>query len=198
VKEDEFVTQALLVAEGVTHAPLHVKRGASLLYQVGVDNRLKLTSNPLDPRRGRGAFQTDLCIFDQIDVDIAIPRIVLEFKVRLTTHDVLTYSAKAAKHKQVYPYLRYGLILSGNERVPSRFYRHNEGLDFCIAVGGLSRRSFQTALRLLLRAEIAASKLLEDISFERSKARLYRTEVVVKGVQPTRNRSLRRQPRRSI
>ena len=32
----------------------------------------------------------------------------MEFKQGLSTHDVLTYSAKATRHKQVYPYLRYG------------------------------------------------------------------------------------------
>ena len=32
-----------------------------------------------------------------------IPRVVMEFKPRITTHDVIIYSAKARKHKQIYP-----------------------------------------------------------------------------------------------
>ena len=33
---------------------------------------------------------------------VKIPRVVMEFKQGLSTHDVLTYSAKATRHKQVY------------------------------------------------------------------------------------------------
>ena len=57
----------------------------------------------------------------------------MEFKTDITTHDVLTYSTKARKHKQVYPYLRYGLVIGSVERIPRRFFTHNEGLDFCVA-----------------------------------------------------------------
>jgi hypothetical protein len=85
-----------------------------LFYQLTLDNELNLIP-PVDqlpkPRKGQPAFQTDLCVFEEKKEDLFIPRVVMEFKGSITTHDVLTYSAKARKHKQVYPYLRYGIIL---------------------------------------------------------------------------------------
>jgi len=60
-----------------------------------------------------------------------------EFKPGISTHDILTYSAKARKHKQVYPYLRYGLVASRERFVAGKFFTHNEALDFYLAAGGL-------------------------------------------------------------
>lgn len=131
--EDRFVGIALKAATEVLVPPLSIQRGACLLYEVTVDNRLRLAVDPRVPRRGRSAFQIDLCVFEAIDHDIRIPRVVLEFKEKLTTHDVLTYSAKARKHKQVYPYLRYGLVASKLELLPGRYFKHNEALDFAAA-----------------------------------------------------------------
>ena len=99
--ESAFVEVAKEVAEKILPPPLFVQRGAALLYQVTVDNQLSLTVNVKRPARGNSAFQTDLCVFEKKSEDISIPRVVMEFKTRITTHDVLTYSAKATKHKQV-------------------------------------------------------------------------------------------------
>ena len=90
--------------------PLSIERGKALLYQVTVNNHLKVTVEPRKPKRGQSAFQTDLCVFEEVEVledheRIKVPRVVMEFKWGLSTHDVLIYSAKATRHKQVYPYL---------------------------------------------------------------------------------------------
>jgi len=100
--ESSFVEVAQKVAENILLPPLFVLRGAALLYQVTVDNQLLPTVDLKRPVRGNSAFQTDLCIFEKKSEDVSIPRVVMEFKTRITTHDVLTYSAKATKHKQVY------------------------------------------------------------------------------------------------
>src|SRR5689334_122662 len=105
-EESKFVEVALAAAQRILEPPLSVKRGAALLYEVTVDNMLALTVDPKRPVRGDAAFQTDLCVFEAKAGEVVIPRVVLEFKVRISTHDILTYSAKARKHKQVYPYLR--------------------------------------------------------------------------------------------
>ena len=122
-EESEFVAEALAAANQVLRPPLSIDRGKALLYAVTVDNNMALTVDPKHPVRGDSAFQTDLCVFETKTVpsntangpksdDVLIPRVVLEFKSGISTHDVLTYSAKARKHKQVYPYLRYGLVES--------------------------------------------------------------------------------------
>ena len=115
-RENEFVEVALASARDVIGPPLSIKRGKALLYRVTVNNRLKVTVEPHAPKRGQSAFETDLCVFETVGSEpVKIPRVVMEFKQGLSTHDVLTYSAKATRHKQVYPYLRYGLVIGKEE-----------------------------------------------------------------------------------
>lgn len=177
--ESAFVDVAMAAAKDVLSAPLQIQRGRALLYQVTVDNRLALTVDVARPTRGNSAFQTDLCVFEQKTDTVAIPRVVMEFKTRITTHDVLTYSAKAQKHKQVYPYLRYGLIASGETAVPGRLFTHNEALDFCFAVDGLDRRALLESFRTLLDAEVESSRRLEAIAFGELRTRLFRNAITV-------------------
>jgi hypothetical protein len=91
--ESEFVAIALAAAKRVLSAPLIIEQGRPLLYEIMVDNKLELTVKPKQPVRGDSAFQTDLCVFekkkDDKGGDIEIPRVVLEFKTRISTHDVL-------------------------------------------------------------------------------------------------------------
>lgn len=110
---------------------------------------------------------------------VSIPRVVLEFKTKITTHDVITYSAKALKHKQVYPYLRYGIVASDHVAVPGRLFTHNESLDFCGSVGGLKGRKLREFFAFLLSAEVQASRRLEAIAFGSVRTRLFRNEVVL-------------------
>ena len=178
-EESKFVEIALDAASKVLHAPLAVKRGASLLYEVTVNNALIVTVDPKRPMRGTSAFQTDLCVFESKSVDVEIPRVVLEFKEGITTHDVLTYSAKARKHKQVYPYLRYGLIVYKEPSVPRRFFTHNESLDFFGALRDVETSALGEFFRKLILAEVDASKRLEAIAFEGLRPKLFRSEIML-------------------
>jgi len=180
-EESPFVAVAMQVAEEIVQSPLSVRRGAPLLYEITVSNNLEVmeTEQIRQPRRGASAFQTDLCIFEERSPGIHIPRVVLEFKTKITTHDVLTYSAKATRHKQIYPYLRYGIVASAEKTVPGRVFTHNEGLDFFASVAGLDTPELRVFLTSLLHAEIATSKCLEDIAFSKIKTRLFRTEVLL-------------------
>jgi hypothetical protein len=180
--EDRLVAIALRVIRELLPRRMEVERGAALLYQIKLDNRLNLTVDPKAPTRGQSAFQTDICVFERIAVNLRIPRVVLEFKPGLSTHDVLTYSTKARKHKQVYPYLRYGVLTSRERYVAGKFFTHNEALDFCLATGGLSRTALRALLRSVLKKEVSASRRLESIAFGSTRARLYRTEVCIGGV----------------
>jgi len=177
--ESTFVEVARKVAEAILPPPLVVKRGAALLYQVTVDNQLSLTVNVMRPARGKSAFQTDLCIFEKKSEEVSIPRVVMEFKTRITTHDVLTYSAKDTKHKQVYPYLRYGIVASSETAVPGRLFTHNESLDFCATVAGLEGKELSDFFAKLLAAEVESSRRLEAIAFGSVHTRLFRTEVTI-------------------
>ncbi|TYL86296.1 hypothetical protein [Bradyrhizobium cytisi] len=178
--ESDFVSIALEAAQHVLSKPLIVRRGAPLLYALGVDNTLTVTANPRAPVRGDSAFETDLCIFEEKADGIEFPRVVLEFKTGVSTHDVLTYSTKARKHKQVYPYLRYGLVASNVAYVPRRFYIHNEALDFFLALESKQDSNLlEPLIADLLRREVATSRRLESIAFGRIRTVLYRNEILV-------------------
>jgi len=185
VAESSFVETAnTFIDEALNDPSLKVKKGAVLLYQVTVDNNLRVMGEDQirHPKRGDSAFQTDLCIFEERSEDVLLPRVVLEFKTSITTHDILTYSAKATKHKQIYPYLRYGLVASNEDRVPGRFFTHNEGLDFCLALRDLNEESIRATLMKLVNAELDCSRQLENIAFGKCSARLFRTQVIVENV----------------
>ena len=177
-EESKFVALALEVAAGTLRPPFLIKRGGSLLYEITVDNMLRLTVDPKRPMRGDSAFQTDLCIFEEKSSEVLLPRVVFEFKTKITTHDILTYSAKARKHKQVYPYLRYGLVASDMASVPRRFFVHNESIDFCAAISSRQSESLPDFFESLIKAEVAASTRLEGVSFGKDRPSLYRSEVL--------------------
>jgi hypothetical protein len=176
--EDQFVGEALKVAKKILRPPLLIQRGAMLLYQVTVNNQLEITVNPMNPSRGKSAFQTDLCVLEEVRGGVLIPRVVIEFKANISTHDVITYSAKARKHKQVYPYLRYGILGSREWHVPGRVFAHNEALDFCVAAAAFKPYQFRKALEKLLGEEIEASRKLEEMAFGKVYAPIFRTEVI--------------------
>lgn len=180
--ESPFVEIVQSVAKEILRdPPWHVVRHAPLLYEITVSNSLQVMSQECvrKPKRGASAFQTDLCIFEKLTPEILIPRVVIEFKTKITTHDILTYNAKAAKHKQIYPYLRYGILASGEKEVPGRVFTHNESLDFFASVSGLKGDKLRTFLEHLLKSEVATSRQLENIAFSKVHCRLFRTEVQI-------------------
>lgn len=182
MKEDPFVRVALKAAEEVIDPPLSIEQGKALLYQVTVNNKLEVKVNPRDPKRGQSAFQTDLCVFEKYSSkseDIYIPRVVLEFKSGLSTHDVIIYSVKARKHKQIYPYLRYGIIIGNEHKVPGKFFTHNESLDFCVAAASYKEGRLHEILAKLLKGEVEASRRLERVAFDNETVHVFRNEIII-------------------
>ncbi|MFQ5896335.1 MAG: hypothetical protein ACE5JJ_11080 [Nitrospinota bacterium] len=179
MREDRFAGEIYRLVKAFCRPPLFVRRAAALLYQVEVNNELQITVNLRKPKKGTSAFETDLCIFEKKGNRVEIPRVVLELKSGVSTHDVLTYSAKARKHKQIYPYLRYGMVIAKEATLPKRVFIHNEALDFCLAAASFKKSELRTILYSLIRKEIRASRRLERISFGKRSCRLYRNEVLV-------------------
>jgi hypothetical protein len=176
VTEAEFAKRVSRTALGIV-GRLQVAVGAPLLYQVTVNHNAEITVDPGAPKRGRSAFETDVAVFEPLGAGRRKPRVVVECKLRLTTHDVLTYSTKARRHKQIYPYLRYGMMIANEQCIPRRFFTHNEALDFCVCAHSISDRNFTTVLSDLLMAEIRASEVLEQAAFGIIDANVYRTDV---------------------
>ena len=122
----------------------------------------KSSSDPLPKSRG---YQTDLLIAEQFEGGW-MPRVVVEFKLRsVTTHDALTYSAKAATHKNVHPYLRYGIIIGAYEKAfPKRLIWHGHHFDF---MATFASEQLQAAdldrLNQLLKEEVHASRTMSTL-----------------------------------
>ena len=64
------------------------------------------------------SFETDMVVYEKLNNKI-VPRIIIESKVgTVTTHDAITYSHKAMYHKNVIPFVRYGIMLGARETYP--------------------------------------------------------------------------------
>lgn len=146
-----------------------VQQGANLLYRIEIDGSGKVSNRgDSTPRRGRYAFQTDVLVSKA-----GIHLVVVELKSgSFSTHDVITYSWKAQRHKQVYPYLRYGFAVVGLEALGRRFVTHNEGFDFAVALPTPS--CIQTELVAIVGRQIAsAERMIALTASNRLKLRRY-------------------------
>lgn len=147
-----------------------VVENANLLYKVIVQEQSKVSlkfspNTPNDPVRGQYAFQTDLAL---VNSRSQIPLVVIELKSQdLSIHDILTYSTKALRRKEIYPYIRYGLVVGGMAEISKKFFTHNMGFDLAFAsknYSDINMRNLEKVLKLQLRT---ARKLLGIFAFKR-------------------------------
>ncbi len=186
MEESSFVSVFESIAREVLGDRAIVRRKANLFYELFLNRKLELAVPDTKlPKRGSSAFQTDICIFELLD-DVEFPRIAIEFKEGITTHDILTYSAKAGRHKQVYPCLRYGLLSGATDSIPSRFFIHNEHLDFFIAAKHYKTESaLRPFAKRLVEKELEISSTLEQLHFGDQKFDYYRRDIIFKNLGDT-------------
>ncbi len=114
-------------------------------------------------------YETDILIYEVESNGNWKPRIIIECKVvSITTHDAITYSRKAKSHKSIHPYLRYGILIGKRETypLPGRLFRHGENFDFMLSFKDYASDSMEwNSFIRILKKEIEASKLLEEIIF---------------------------------
>lgn len=72
---------------------------------------------------------------------------------------MVLYSAKAAKHKSIYPYLRYGFVVIGVEALGRPFLIHN---DFAMAVPNVA--AIPIGLLPLVRRQIKSAQRLASLA----------------------------------
>jgi hypothetical protein len=117
----------------------------------------------------KAGYETDILVSDVRDGGDWIPRLILECKLgNVTTHDALTYSAKAATHKHVHPYLRYGALIGGyGGDLPGRLIRHGAYFDFMMVwQENEPSKTEWSELSLLVVEEVKASRLLQALLTE--------------------------------
>lgn len=156
-----------------------IRTRAKLLYRLIVNENGSL--QPQDhnnPRRNElCCFETDILVSNESG---RIPMVVIETKYGgLNTDNLLAYSAKALKHKEVYPYLRYGLLVGGTDKIEAKFFVHNIGFDFALAVENVDSGSADV-IELTRKQIHAANSLLGVNKMERITK--YLTTVEVTGI----------------
>jgi hypothetical protein len=137
-------------------------------------------------------FTTDILIWETVPHVHGqgwIPRVVVECKIRsVTTHDALVYGAKAEKHRTVFPYLRYGLLVGEMPSVPTRVPLHGDRFDFMVAwppTEGLLPPDLLSEFAHLIGEEIRASRTLENMIKDRrggnrTRYRVFHRPLIVK------------------
>jgi hypothetical protein len=112
-------------------------------------------------------YETDLLIRDVYNSNKNwVPRVVIEFKFgQVTTHDALTYSAKASTHKHVHPYLRYGTVIADyGSSIPPRLIRHGAYFDFIVVWEEAEPSNVEWEdLTDILMLEVRASRILQEV-----------------------------------
>lgn len=155
------------VVDGSLGRRVTVLTGFRLPYSVSVESYAAGYPGEEQPEVGTHRYQTDMLISERLGPSGKwLPRVVVEFKLsRVTSHDALTYSAKAATHKNVHPYLRYGLVIGDHPgEFPRRLLWHGHQFDFMMVLASrqLSAKDRRELLGLL-RAEIKASRQLSKV-----------------------------------
>jgi len=86
-------------------------------------------------------------------------------KAGITTHSLLTYAAKAERHKQVYPYLRYGIVVGRSPGgVERKWLFHGSQFDFMVALASfLPTKREADHLAAILTEEVQMSRRLGEI-----------------------------------
>lgn len=111
-------------------------------------------------------YETDVLVYEGTD-QAWTPRIIIEAKIRIHTHDAITYSQKAAEQKSVHPYLRYGMLGGNREHLPGRLLWHGTHFDFMVAWKDYEpSENERKELIDLVREEVEISKKLEEIFFD--------------------------------
>ncbi|TQE88296.1 hypothetical protein [Ureibacillus terrenus] len=114
------------------------------------------------------AFETDLLVFEK--KESIKPRIIIESKINsVTTHDAITYSYKAQTHKNVTPYIRYGIMLGNRKHypLPGRLFRHGTNFDFMISFKGFVLSEYEKSILIeLVKKEISYSRKIEEMIYE--------------------------------
>jgi hypothetical protein len=129
-----------------------VREGAPLPY------KLEIGTDGSPSSAGKYAFKTDLLVEK---ITPPIPLVVIELKVRdITTHDIITYSHKAQRHEEIYPYLRYGLVVGQGGPLTAKFLTHNEAFDFALSIPNAD--DGVEALAVVLRRQLNYTNVLID------------------------------------
>lgn len=141
--------------------------------QITVGDGVKLPYNSViqayshdgQPTSASLSYETDLLISDAASDGSWTPRVVVECKLGgVTTHDALSYVAKAATHKHLHPYLRYGVLVGRLASIPRFLVRHGIDFDFLATwPADAADEIMWDAFVAMLVDEVKASRQLQSL-----------------------------------
>jgi len=145
-------------------------------FRLPYSSEIKMYAGNNPSEFNQSSYETDILVYEQLESNNWKPRVIIETKINsVTTHDSITYSQKAQTHKNVHPYLRYGILIGNREHhpLPGRLFRHGQHFDFMQSWKGYKAdESEWVELIGILLNEIEASKILEEILYNsRSRTR---------------------------
>jgi hypothetical protein len=170
VREAEWVE---LVADRVRTGLAQSEHSLKIKTQLKIPYGYEIRAYREEPEAEAISFATDFSVIEELPDGSWQPRVVVEAKVNsITTYDAITYSRKAADHKSVFPYLRYGIMLGNRQHfpLPGRLYRHGTQFDFMISFRDHEPSAKELeAFNALLLEEVEASKALDNMIYESRK-----------------------------
>lgn len=152
--------QNALKASDISKTTVEVSDGRKLAYTCEIHEYAEdNSSKPIS-----ADYETDLLIYDRLETGNWVPRVVVECKISVHTHDPLIYSTKASTHKHVHPYLRYGFLVGGIHAIPGRLIKHGAYFDFMASWVSLEPTPEELSdFIALLKEEVAASRTIQEI-----------------------------------
>lgn len=170
VQETEWVK---VVADAVGEGLGNSDESLAIRIQAKLPYGYEIRAYGEKPETEEISFATDFIVVESSSNGTWKPRVVVEAKVtNINTHDAITYSHKAANHKAIFPYLRYGMMLGNRQHypLPGRLYRHGTQFDFMISFREYSLSTSELeAFRKLLLEEVQASRTLENMIYQSRK-----------------------------
>lgn len=155
----------------------------SLLYSISFDDEGGLDlhlGEDLRPKRGKGkGFEQDLLIYNNVEGNTSlVPRVIIELKFgKVGTHAAIIYSEKLRLIKNIYPYVRYGLVLGGMSVIPPRVLRHGQEFDFIQTISFPFKAAELKKLLRMLKKEANLSKKLSKIFNGKKKLKFLHRQV---------------------
>lgn len=127
------------------------------------------TLSPVTDTDNTRVFATDLLVGEPKGAAVWRPRVVVEVKTRVTTHDAITYSQKAFLHKTVSPHLRYGFLFvtRSGAKLPGRLLRHGVHFDFMLSFKTTAGPSEIQGFAQLIVQEVEASRRLQELLYRK-------------------------------
>lgn len=162
-----------------------LETGVSIFYSLYIDEDGNIPINQNEkgePIRGRGTgFEQDILLYERVAGQTSIvPRVAIEVKFGgVTTHDAIIYCEKARRLRNVYPYLRYGFLISDLPSLPPRLFRIGADFDFIIRISNPPLHEEQDQLIALLMEEIETSQKLGLIFSRQMSVQLLRRKAII-------------------